>query len=68
MIAYDINRNILEISSNEIYSLYRFHSYEVYCIRNCGNKEVMALYETSSLKNWNITDEDEWEKGRTAAN
>lgn len=66
LIAYDIKRNILETSSNEIYSLYRFLSYEVYCIRNYGNEEVMALYETSSLTNWNITDEDDWESGKTA--
>lgn len=66
LIAYDIKRNILETSSNEIYSLYRFLSYEVYCIRNYGNEEVMALYETSSLTNWNITYEDDWESGKTA--
>nr|WP_314741519.1 hypothetical protein [uncultured Haemophilus sp.] len=66
LIAYDIKRNILETSSNEIYSLYRFLSYEVYCIRNYGNEDVMALYENSSLTNWNITDEDDWESGRTA--
>lgn len=50
LIAYDIKRNILEKSSNELYILYCFLSYEVYCIHNYGNNEVMALYETSSLK------------------
>lgn len=66
LIAYDIKRNILETSSNELYSLERFLSYEVYCIRNYGDEDVMALYETSSLKCWNITDEEDWESGETA--
>ncbi len=66
MIAYDIKRNILETSSNEWYSLERFLSYEVYCIRNYGDEDVMKLYETSSLTDWYITDEEDWENGETA--
>lgn len=64
--AYDIKRNILETSTNEFYSLERFLSYEVYCIRNYGNEEVMDLYRSSSLVHWNITDLDDWESGKTA--
>lgn len=67
MIAYDIKRNILETSSNEQYSLERFLSYEVWCIRNYGDEDVMALYETSSLKYFPTNYyEDDWEDGETA--
>lgn len=66
LIAYDIKRNILETSSNEWYSLERFLSYEVYCIRNYGDEDVMALYESSSLRNWHVTDVDDWENGEVA--
>ncbi|MFU2079712.1 hypothetical protein ACLQ91_03920 [Avibacterium endocarditidis] len=66
LIAYDIIHNILEQSSNEWYSLERFISYEVYCIRNYGDRDVIALYENSSLKQWKITDEDDWENGEVA--
>lgn len=67
MIAYDIKRNILETSSNEQYSLDRFLSYEVWCIRNYGDDDVMALYETSSLKYFpNNYYEEDWENGETA--
>lgn len=63
LIAYDIKRNILESSSNELYRLIRFLSYEVYLIRKYGDKDVKALYETSSLRHWNIVDIEDWENG-----
>ncbi|WP_432716971.1 tetratricopeptide repeat protein [Haemophilus haemolyticus] len=66
LIAYDVIHNVLETSSNEWHSLERFISYEVYCIRNYGNREVMDLYESSSLKQWEITDEDDWNNGEAA--
>ncbi len=66
LIAYDIKHNILETSSNELYSLDRFISYELYCIRNYGNQEVKELYETSSLTNREINYMDDWVYGETA--
>ena len=66
MIAYDIKRNILDTSSHERYSLERFLSYEVWCIRDYGDDDVMALYETSSLKYYPVNYEDDWENGETA--
>lgn len=66
LIAYDIKRNILETSTDEIYSLERFLSYELYCIENYANEEVKALYKTSSLMNFSISYYDDWKKGETA--
>src|SRR5699024_3028478 len=66
LIAYDIKRNILETSTDELYSLDRFLSYELYCLRNYGSDEVLALYETSSLVDLPINYLDDWESGNTA--
>ncbi|MCI5764282.1 hypothetical protein [Actinobacillus porcinus] len=66
LVAYDIKRNILETSRDEQYSLDRFISYELYCIRNYGNDEVMNLYRQSSLINLSINYQDDWENGETA--
>lgn len=66
LIAQDIKRNVLETSSSELYSLDRFLSYELYCIRNYANDEVEALYETSSLTELSVNYLDDWESGETA--
>lgn len=66
LIAQDIKRNVLETSTNELYSLDRFLSYEVWCIRNFANDEVKALYKTSSLTSLSVNYLDNWESGETA--
>ncbi|OBX06252.1 hypothetical protein QV08_10630 [Gallibacterium salpingitidis] len=66
LIAYDIKRNILETSSNEIYSLDRFLSYELYCIQKYGSEEVKSLYKKSSLINLPINYLNDWENGETS--
>lgn len=66
LIANDIKKNVLETSSNEWYSFDRFLSYELYCIRNYANEEVLSLYENSSLVNGVDNYTEDWEGGETA--
>ena len=66
LIAYDIKRNILETSTNELYSLDRFLSYEVWCIRNFANDEVNSLYKNSNLIHYTVNYSNDWDSGETA--
>ncbi|MCF7530587.1 hypothetical protein ACOR62_00050 [Neisseria lisongii] len=67
LIAYDIIHHILKTSTNEIYGLSRFLDYEIYCIRNFANQEVTDFYHTSSLTDYELVYQDDWENGETAA-
>lgn len=63
IITSDLKFNIFNSSSNPTWYAKRFIDYEIYCMRKYGNDAVHRFHDKSSLKNWKILFQDEWEMG-----
>ena len=62
-ITYDLKFNVFNTSSDPFYYASRFIDYEVYCMREYGNEEVKEFHNKSSLRNWELLYQDDWESG-----
>lgn len=66
LISNDIIYNVIETSTNKLYSVKRFIDYEVWCIINYGSDEVKKFFNQSELVNYYTYYDSDWEEGDVA--